>query len=479
MEWETLEELQEITNLRVVDPYELYKNLENHIDYDIRYAEDRVDLLTSVWDEELYVDCVSDERFRNQQVKKKSSPSSEDTPMTQHLDKLADYILYSHFDNEEQEKEFDEARRILKETEAIHKKERTEQDEKVITKSKDKLRNKPLMMSRRISDTIKREANESLQQFFENSSSTDIYKSEFPQVTYTKVDKELNQKTRIFNNTKRYWEHYTTQSSKEVPHYLGKTETYADVAYSSLLQMEESIKALEPRIKDLDFFDIMEKERLKKDNIVTHNEIIIKEIKALRRLKRELQADYNISAELLRKPTILKSSFMSIDEVIPNSAWERLSFRLDETYHALIMGYGDLKERYSSKVGTTMWCLIYDFEKMISNVKLSPEEDIVLNRILQDGKTPLKSIQEEIYTELDKEVSIPTVSNMINKNIPKKFREYYDEVLEDWIWIHRRKGTYKTCSKCGEVKLTKYFSADKRNLDGLHSFCKECRAKSN
>ena len=212
MEWETLEELRENTNLRVVDPYELYKNLENHIDYDIRYAEDRVDLLTSVWDEELYVDCVSDEGFRNQQVKKKSSPSSEDTPMTQHLDKLADYILYSHFDNEEQEKEFDKARRILKETEAIHKKERTEQDEKVIIKSKDKLRNKPLMMSRRISDTIKREANESLQQFFESSSSTDIYKSEFPQVTYTKVDKELNQKTRTFNNSKKYWAlHYSNQ----------------------------------------------------------------------------------------------------------------------------------------------------------------------------------------------------------------------------------------------------------------------------
>lgn len=35
----------------------------------------------------------------------------------------------------------------------------------------------------------------------------------------------------------------------------------------------------------------------------------------------------------------------------------------------------------------------------------------------------------------------------------------------------------KRCSKCGQIKLATetYFSPDKRNSDGLHSVCKECR----
>ena len=485
MNWETLEELQESTKLRIADPQELYKNLENHIDYNVRYAKQRVELLESVWDEDLYIDCVSGKGFRDQQVKKKSSLSAEDSPMTQHLDKLADYILYSHFDTEEQEKEFEETRELLKEREAIHKQERTKADEKFISNSKDKLRNKPLTLSRKVSETIKREGNISLQQYFESNSTTDIYEDDSPRITYTKVDKELNQKTRIFKNTEVYWMHYAPPTCNEIPHYSGEKEPYGKTAHEVLAQLNEAIQSLEPRRRLLMFFDEMERERLKEIREETNNKSLPKvnepvadELKSINKLKRELQADYNISADILRKPVVLKSSFISIGETIPTDAWERLSLRRDETYQALLLGYGELKEKYEPKVGTNMWCLLHDFENLIKEVNLTDEERLVVNNIMEDGKTPHKTLQEEIYTELDKEVSISTISNMINKNIPKKIREHYDNILEEWIWTFRRRGEYKQCGKCHQIKLTKHFSADKRNLDGLHSFCKECRANS-
>jgi len=36
----------------------------------------------------------------------------------------------------------------------------------------------------------------------------------------------------------------------------------------------------------------------------------------------------------------------------------------------------------------------------------------------------------------------------------------------------------KYCSKCRQDKRRSEFSPDERNIDGLHSFCKECRAKN-
>lgn len=62
-------------------------------------------------------------------------------------------------------------------------------------------------------------------------------------------------------------------------------------------------------------------------------------------------------------------------------------------------------------------------------------------------------------------------------NICYKIHKCYLSTYEDWINLNLIKGTYKKCSKCGEIKLASksYFSPDKRNYDGFHSFCKCCR----
>ena len=49
-------------------------------------------------------------------------------------------------------------------------------------------------------------------------------------------------------------------------------------------------------------------------------------------------------------------------------------------------------------------------------------------------------------------------------NVPKEY--------EEWYYLNIRKGTYKKCSKCGEVKLISQFS---KNGNRLRGNCKDCK----
>ena len=48
---------------------------------------------------------------------------------------------------------------------------------------------------------------------------------------------------------------------------------------------------------------------------------------------------------------------------------------------------------------------------------------------------------------------------------------------EDWYYLNIAKGTYKTCSTCGEVKLISEFTKNSKEHDIYKPECKECRNK--
>ena len=59
-----------------------------------------------------------------------------------------------------------------------------------------------------------------------------------------------------------------------------------------------------------------------------------------------------------------------------------------------------------------------------------------------------------------------------------------DAAAEDYLIWHftvEEKGTWKKCSKCGQIKLAhnRFFSKNSASKDNFYSICKECRNKKN
>lgn len=111
-------------------------------------------------------------------------------------------------------------------------------------------------------------------------------------------------------------------------------------------------------------------------------------------------------------------------------------------------------------------CILVDLENLINKVEFTDRQKEVLNMwkngvCIDDIAKDLKVRQNTVSKTLSRAV----------ESIIKKYEEEY----ENWYYLNIRKGTYKKCSKCGEIKLISQF--DKKGKQGFQSRCKKCRKK--
>lgn len=109
-------------------------------------------------------------------------------------------------------------------------------------------------------------------------------------------------------------------------------------------------------------------------------------------------------------------------------------------------------------------CIVIDLKNLIDRTPLTDRQKEVLDLWKEDkSQTEIGEIlgisQSNIHSAMDK----------IANNIVKKYEEDYEE----WYYLNIRKGRYKKCSKCGEIKLLQRFN--KKGKQGHHSQCKVCR----
>lgn len=151
----------------------------------------------------------------------------------------------------------------------------------------------------------------------------------------------------------------------------------------------------------------------------------------------------------------------------------RIDFGKADHISALLNYYSQLKQRFYDDINSEMWAILLDLDNLIENTKLRDFEREIL--ILKIDKMPNDEISKILKEKYDLELSNVRISQIFNEEIPKKIVETYRQQREDWIFTFKVKGEYKKCSKCGEVKLTKYFSPKKDSKDGYHSYCRNCR----
>ena len=103
-------------------------------------------------------------------------------------------------------------------------------------------------------------------------------------------------------------------------------------------------------------------------------------------------------------------------------------------------------------------------------------ERIVLYKI--DGMQNI-DIQEAIQLEFGIKHSVEYISSLWRNKIPKLIAEAAIDDFLNWHYLQEEKGTYKKCSRCGQIKLAhnRYFSKNKTSKDGWYSICKVCRNK--
>jgi hypothetical protein len=109
-------------------------------------------------------------------------------------------------------------------------------------------------------------------------------------------------------------------------------------------------------------------------------------------------------------------------------------------------------------------CILVDLDNLIEKIDFTYEQ-LKLLEGWRNGVN-LDIIGKELNVNKKAlEKRLDTIINMIIKQ--------YEEDYENWYYLNIRKGQYKKCSKCGEIKLVSRF--DKNGKRGLYPSCKKCR----
>lgn len=138
--------------------------------------------------------------------------------------------------------------------------------------------------------------------------------------------------------------------------------------------------------------------------------------------------------------------------------------------------YSKLKENAYGNFESDIWFLMEDFDRIAGKALA---ETPLYERIVEYKVDGLQNIdiQEKIQLEFGIKHSVEYISSLWRNKIPKLIASAAEDEYLDWYYLNNRRGKYKRCSRCGEIKLAhnKYFSINNTSKDGFYSICKKCR----
>ena len=157
-------------------------------------------------------------------------------------------------------------------------------------------------------------------------------------------------------------------------------------------------------------------------------------------------------------------------------AYEGISLCNPKVCSTILVNYSKLKQSGLENICSDTYYLMDEFDD-ISSAALEPYP--LYYRIVQlkiDGVQNV-DIQKTLEAEFGICHSLEYISSLWRKKIPNLIASEAEDRFLDWYYLVMEKGTYKKCSRCGQIKLAhnKYFSKNSTSKDGFYSICKDCR----
>lgn len=401
------------------DISEVLGNIISKLDYELEFAEDRLNHLKNILDERTYdwlIGYVSSQSFINKQVKNKDDFLAENDISEIGFSIIVDYLVFPQYKNE------------------LDKKLKEEQKHQIRKK-----RSKPNMNYTRGNEIL-------------FGDEEDI-KNYSVKTKHEITEKDLNEFPEI----------------KEVYLYLLKLKK--ELGYGKAKETREEIHNEIKRLKGSNYLRVMKKTYTDlSTEILKMKEILSGTIRFKRITDGTTVYVFDEDTGYFddKEQNGYDGDYILVSE-------NKIDFSKENHILGLLDHYSDLKHSVYDKPDSEMWAILYDLEELIENSDFTEhEKKILVDRI---DKFTFKEISEGLQREYGLVYSPERVRYIYNTVIPKQIAETYIQQKEDWLYTYKIKGTYKTCSKCKEVKLAneRHFSPNTQNSDGYHSYCRSCR----
>lgn len=143
---------------------------------------------------------------------------------------------------------------------------------------------------------------------------------------------------------------------------------------------------------------------------------------------------------------------------------------------AILCQYENLKLHIEHKYNNDFHYLLRDFDNLAA-AALEPYplyQTIVQEKI--KGKTNIE-VHNIVLEKHNVNHTPEYISSLWRKKIPKILADKAKEDYLNWYYSEIEYGTWKRCSRCGEIKLAhnRFFSKNNTAKDGYYSVCKACR----
>lgn len=472
---------------------DVYECIISKLDYELEFATDRTELVNRLIEENNWIyTLVSTERLIKNQIKKKSSFLSENMAFDKLMERLSTYINHAKFIDMRDKVHYEALTHHLKVSEKVNKRQRTVDHESDLLKLADEISSYHHKLIREQINGKEDKRVESTDDLVDRESGGDFVSSE-EQMHRTK---KLTRNYKTDDITDTYWDSMFNPTRKSlIPFY--DFDMYDESLNKSTLSKafrKDSIEQLEKTVQNVG--KIIGFHLKNSENRAKFIENLTKEkgkkyVSQLRRLYTELKGDLELSKKILTVVVVPKrlektSTVIDInsDTYYTNEQGEEIELsknyiRMSDpnTYKGLILTYKELKDKYHDSHESDWWALIKTFEGLLEQTTFTDDEQFVLD-MLFDNYTQTQ-IREK-YGEINvNNMTTRRISNLINTIIPNKIRDTYLNSVEEWLFTEKLKGKYKTCNKCGEVKILNERHYRKRldnKGDGYRNSCKICES---